>query len=323
MAQIFIGIDVGGTAVKLGATDGTCRILASRSVSSTRHADFSTFSHAVAGACGALMEETGAKASAIGLATPGYMDPRTGDLLDGGGNIPLLINDNLAAALARLTATDVVTLNDGVAAAMAEWRFGAGRGRRNFAMLTLGTGVGGAIIIDGRPVTGPAGEPPELGAMVLDAKQQPGTLESLAGAPAFVTEYRRAGGTTGIKDVATLFERLTEDRAALLAVDVVASRLAQAIGTLTNALALDGCVIGGGVSAAGAALMQPLLRYLPRFTWPLLFGQLDVRTAELSNMAGAIGAAMTAAERHRGSAAEGRFNPMPTQRSRNEALFEK
>jgi glucokinase len=162
-------------------------------------------------------------------------------------------------------------------------------------MLTIGTGIGGAIFVDGKPAVGKTGKPPEIGAMNLAEGGQESRLEALTAAPAFLTEYRQQGGAEDIPDVASLFSRLPGDAAAARAVEVIGARLAQAIGSLTNALALDAFIIGGGVSAAGEALTVPIRRHLTRFTWPLLLEDLDLRLAELGNRAGIIGSAATAA----------------------------
>ena len=99
------------------------------------------------------------------------------------------------AALRERIGLPVATVNDGSAAAFGELHFGAGRGLSRLALLTLGTGVGGGIAIDGRLVTGDDGVPPELGAMVLDdAPAGARTLEDFASASGFAAAYRRAGG---------------------------------------------------------------------------------------------------------------------------------
>ncbi|WP_028033923.1 ROK family protein [Chelativorans sp. J32] len=304
---MFIGIDIGGSSIKIGATDGRDHVLAERAVVMKSLPDYEMLCHAVCAAIKEIAGESG-RPLAVGLAMPGFPDPRTGSLRDGGGNIPLFAGRGIVTSLRERLDLPVTVMNDGVAAAMAELQFGAGRGRKTFAVITIGTGIGGCVVVDGRPKLGPNGEPPEFGAMVLDkdgprnGRGLPGTLESFAAAPSFIRIYRALGGDRHIHHVRSLFERLPEDEIARRAVDAVALRLAQAIGLIANAVNLEACIIGGGVSAAGEMLLEPVRRHLPVFTWPLLLEGLVVCRADFGNRAGMIGAAAHAAGFNRAAA---------------------
>jgi glucokinase len=152
-------------------------------------------------------------------------------------------------------------------------------------------------VIDGRIVTGARGEPPELGAIVLDCAGPvnysglPGTLEAYASVPGLNDAY-------GSRDLSAeeIFRRAGEgDAEAGRALDATCGRLAQACGMLVNALNLEACILGGGVSNAGEALRARVERHLPRFTWPMLLNNCQVRLAEHRNDAGILGAAAFAA----------------------------
>lgn len=294
-----IGIDIGGTAVKLGmVAEG--RVLARDTWPFDREQSLGVLCAALARACTALEAQTGHRAAAIGVSTPGFTDAQSGLLVDGGGNVPALREGSLRNLLAQHLGRRVWVENDGTAAALAELRHGAGRHFRRFALVTIGTGIGGGIVIDGRVVAGNRGEPAELGAMVLDPAGpknrlgMPGTFEHYAAIGAFHAAYAARGGAS--PDVATLFARAAQDDAAAAAIETVCERLAQGLGLLVNAFNLEACLIGGGVSAAGVPLLERVRAHLPRFTWPMLLRQTQVMAAALGNDAGLIGASLVAAQ---------------------------
>jgi glucokinase len=304
-----LGIDIGGTAIKLGLVGADGRVLARSLLSFERDRPLTALCDALADACLALEAQAGLHAAAIGVATPGFTDTGTGILVDGGGNVPALREGSLRDLLAARLRRRVTVENDGTAAALGELRHGAGRDFRRFALVTIGTGIGGGVVIDGRVVTGNRGEPAELGALVLDAEGPPnrlglpGTFEHYAGLGAFQAAYAAHGGGQARVEVATLFGRAGQDAAAAAAIETVCRRIAQGLGILINAFNLEACLIGGGISAAGEPLLAPVRKQLPSFTWPMLLGQSRILCAALGNEAGLVGAASRAME---GAAANSR-----------------
>jgi glucokinase len=293
---MLIGIDIGGTSIKMGIMTPAAEVRARHERPFRASEPFDALIEGLAEACTDLEGRAGAPAGAIGVCLPGYVD-REGVLADGGANVALLRGRPLVGLMAARFGHPVHVVNDGVAAGIGEIRFGAGRGLSRLAMLTLGTGVGGCVAVNGTVMTGPGGEPPELGAMVLaDWGTGPRSLESFASAAGFLNTYREAGGEHPVTDVRALFARLPGDRAAAAAVDRVARRIAQALGSLINALALDGCILGGGIAGAGDLLIEGVRKHLPDFTWPLLLRQVSVLQASRGNDAGLIGAASLAGD---------------------------
>lgn len=292
-----IGVDVGGSSIKLGAVERGGTILSRRRVHLPNEQDFPTFAGGIVAAVEALRSGIDVEIGAIGLAMPGFVDPDTGLSVDGIDNVPALRSRSLPAELERATGLRVFAQNDGVAAARGEMLFGAGRPFRRFVLMTIGTGIGGGLVIDGRLVTGNRGEPPELGAIVLDTtgpvnySGMPGTLEAYASVPGLNDAY---GGSD--LPAEEIFRRAAEgDAQAESAVEAVAQRLAQGCGVLVNALNLEACILGGGVSHAGEALRSRVEHHLARFTWPMLLGNCRVLLAEHRNDAGVLGAAALAA----------------------------
>ena len=293
-----IGIDIGGTAIKLGLVRADGRVHARRQFPFDRALSFEHLVDRIVEEARRVAEGAALRPVAIGISTPGYADRRSGTLIDGTANVPALAGRSLPLALGQRLALPAAIENDGTAATLAELRFGAGRPFRRFALVAIGTGIGGGIAIDGQVITGNEGEPPELGAMVLDAAGErnysglPGTFEHLAAAYGFLAAHRDRHPDDPAPSVADLFARA--DGTAAAAIDATARRIAQALGTMINLLNLEACLLGGGISEAGADLLDAVRRHLPDFTWPLLLARTRLLPAALGNDAGLVGAAAIA-----------------------------
>ena len=299
MNDVAVGIDIGGTTIKLGLVRRDGSILARRRLAYAVMASFDDIVDRIAGEIGAMRAETSCLPTALGIAAPGHACSKDGAMVDGTGNVPLLKNQSLAAALAGRLALPVATVNDGIAAALGELHFGAGRGLDRFAVITLGTGVGGGVVIDGRVVTGSDGEPPEIGGMVLDAavldaKSKSGTLEGFASAAGFTAAYLQQGGRDPLPPEAIFACAAQGEEIARCAIDATARRIAQALGTMINLLNLQACLIGGGIAQAGDQLIEPVYSHLPQFTWPYLLSRSRLALAATGDDAGLLGATITA-----------------------------
>ena len=297
---IAVGVDIGGTAVKIGAVADDGTVLAQETLPFDGFADFDGFVTAVAGAIRALGVISGRTIEAVGLASPGFAHPETGKIDEGAYNVAILRNRSLISALRAKGLPARVALNDGVAAALGEHAFGAAQGLSRFVLITLGTGVGGCVMIDGKPVIGAHGSPPEIGAMVLD-REGPicgnglvGTLEAYACADGFAAAYAFRGGVPNTTPAMIFANAASGDRHALEAIDDVCARIAQALGTMINMLNLEACLIGGGISQAGEPLRACVAAHLPRFTWAPLLRDMSLLLARTGNAAGLLGAAVAA-----------------------------
>jgi glucokinase len=289
-----LGIDIGGTAIKAGAVGGDGRILARKQIAFDRSLSFDGLIERLSELAEALQKVASEEASAIGVCLPGFVDRQTGMLVDGGANVLALREKPLAKFLSAATGLRVHVENDGVAATVGEARFGAGRGLSRFTLLTIGTGIGGAVFIDGSVVTGSRGEPPEIGAVML--REGDGTMasfEKLACANAFLERYRRHSGNE-ITSLPDLFRLLEHDEAAGRTVDEIGHIIAHVLAPLINTLNLEACIVGGGVAAAGEALLKPIRTHLPSLTWPMLVRNNQVLKAACGNDAGLLGVAWLA-----------------------------
>ncbi|HXC63020.1 MAG TPA: ROK family protein [bacterium] len=250
---------------------------------------------------------------AVGLGAPGPLDLRAGLILKtpnlkGWNRVPVV------RRLSRALGLPVLLENDARCAAWAEHALGAGQGCRDMAMLTLGTGVGGGLILDGRLRRGPDGTAGELGFLYLDRHAGapranfglPGSLEALASAPALAKAARAA---LGLKPGGPLW-RLCQGRparvdaamvgaalrlgdpAAKAAWDQAGHALGLAAASLINALNLEALVIGGGVMAGGGReLLARVRRTAKAGAYPQAFRRCRISVAALGQEAGAIGAA--------------------------------
>jgi glucokinase len=206
--------------------------------------------------------------------------------------------------------------NDANAAALAEHRFGAAKGTRHVVMLTIGTGIGGGLIIDGELYRGSIGAASELGHMVIDQNGPPcqgtcpnhGCIESLASGTALAREGTAAAGThpdsaLGLalaREGAVTGKTVTEaalagDEVAVDVMSLIGTRLGVGLSSLANIFNPDVIVIGGGVIAAGDLLLGPARDELRKRALPPM-NETPVREAVLGGDAGMIGAATMALE---------------------------
>ncbi len=189
-------------------------------------------------------------------------------------------------------------MNDAVSAMMAEVRFGAAKNNKNVVMLTLGTGVGGAILINGQPYQGAFNKAGHIGHMVIndcgdaDVCGMPGSLEDAIGN---VTIMKRSGG----KFISTqqLLEAYKNDDAFAKEVWLTSvKKLAIGLASIVNILSPETIVLGGGIAEAGNALFKPLEQYMNQYEWRAGGNKVQIVKATFGDMAGAIGAACFAME---------------------------
>jgi glucokinase len=246
----------------------------------------------------------------VGFGLPSQIDQRHGRVLDS-TNIPLEDLDFAGEMRDRL-GVDVQIDNDANVACLAEWRIGAAKGADNVVMLTLGTGVGGGLILDGRPYRGSTGAGAELGHMTIDSDGPPcqghcpnrGCLEVLASATGVMREanaladarpagtMRAARGGGAVLDARFVIEHArVGDPESLEVLNRVGRNLGIGIANLVNIFNPEVVVIGGGVSAAGDLLLTPAREEFQRRALPSLAHESEVVAASLGNDAGVLGAA--------------------------------
>jgi glucokinase len=187
-------------------------------------------------------------------------------------------------------------INDARAFGLAELRLGAGRGARSMVGLTLGTGIGGVICIDGRVVQGHDGTAGELGHQTID----PDGPRCGCGNYGCLEAFARADRLAAACGTATAEEAVARahagDEAALAGLASVGRYLGIGIANMVTVITPERVVIGGGVSAAGDLLLEPIRAELKRRVHVTSLDRVTIATAELGTWAGAIGAAIHGAE---------------------------
>ncbi|MDM4763069.1 ROK family glucokinase [Galbitalea sp. SE-J8] len=315
-----IGIDIGGTKIAGGVVDENGVILtAERVPTPTGHGS------AITDAVVAMIERLaiGRPVGAAGVAAPGFVDAAQSTIYYT-PNIPWRNEPLRQNLLARLPHLDITVDNDANAAGWAEYRFGAGRGLTDMTMLTIGTGVGGAIIVDGRLLRGGFGAAGEIGHLRLvpggllcgcgarGCIEQYGSgrallrfaneLADAGGVGLVLAEARREHGELDGVIVGDLIQ--AGDPGAIQALQRLGRHVGETCASLSAVLDPQVFVIGGGVAAAGDLLLDPI-RAAYATTLPARGFRPEpmFRTAELVNDAGVVGAA-DLARSHATAAAE-------------------
>jgi glucokinase len=286
-----IGIDVGVTNIKSVCVTERGEVLSRNSAPT--FSDQPDWPNRVKTHIEELQRERGEAATWIGLAAPGLAAPDGSCISWMQGRLGEVQGLNWTRFLGRM---NVPILNDAQAALMGEVWLGAAAGAKNAALLTLGTGVGGALMVDGRLLKGQIGRAGHLGHMCLnpdapgDIVHTPGSLEDAIGN---CTIGRRSNGR---------FTTTHELTAAYLAGDPYASEvwlksvkaLAAAIASIINIADPEVVIIGGGIAVAGPALFTPLEKWVNEFEWQPHGHRARLAPAKLGEYAGAFGAARNA-----------------------------
>jgi glucokinase len=288
-AQV-LGIDLGGTAIKLGqfAPDGTC--LQSLTIPTPQPATPEAVVTAMVAAIDRLDPDQAAVA--IGIGTPGPADA-TGRIARVAINLAGWQDVPLADWLEAKTGRPTVIANDANCAGLGESWLGAGRWFRNSILLTLGTGVGGAIVLDGKLFTGHHGTAGELGLITLNPAGPPcnsgnqGSLEQYASVPAI----RRR---TGLEPHELGELALAGDAKALAFWQAYGRDLGAGLASLIYVLTPEAVIIGGGVSASAEFFFPTVQAEIERRVLPSSRAGLQLLKAELGNQAGIVGAAKLA-----------------------------
>lgn len=304
----YVGIDIGGTTVKIAVISGDGKILDKSSIKtlSTRPADEVLVD--IANEVNRITE--GIEYEAIGCGCPGAVNSKTG-YVEYANNL-YWKDVPLSPRLSELTGKVVKITNDANAAALGEAKFGAAKQYTDSAFITLGTGVGGGFVVNGRLYEGFNSMGAEIGHMVIRQNGiqcscgRKGCLEAYASATGLIRDtiqemhvdknskmWEFVGGDLNKVDGRTSFEcSKLGDKSAQNVVDRFVTALAEGILNIVNLFRSQAVIIGGGVSAQGDYLGDPLQEYVDKYRYG---GADSLRTvvlmAELGNDAGVLGAA--------------------------------
>ncbi len=311
----YIGIDLGGTNIKAGIVDmdaGT--VVANKSIPTLAREGHEAVMKRMADVALNVVEEaklTRDDIGGIGIGLPGVLDLDKGltiflpNLPGTWPNIPV------RSVISEKTGLPVSILNDARAITYGEWKFGAGRGVDTMACFTIGTGVGGGLVVNGKLHMGIGGTAGELGHQTIDYNGprcgcgNNGCLEAFASGPAIAAMGVKAvmqGITTNIGKIVNYdLNKITPDVIAKAASegDATAQDIYQKVGVyfgiaIANVLVSVGprkVVLGGGVAAAGELLFEPIRRTVRERVSVMPVDQVEIVPALLGNNAGVMGVA--------------------------------
>ena len=292
-----IGIDIGGTRIKGVAITSEGNIL-HHIYTDTNDGDSAIWKKAVINTVSELNETSGT-ASVIGISAPGLPDNSNTSVACMPGRLQGLENLKWKDLLQQ----SAYVINDAIAAMMAEAKFGSAKNKKNVVMLTLGTGVGGAILIDGKPYQGAFNKAGHIGHMVIDHEGDcdvtgmPGSLEECIGN---CTVAKRSNGQFASTHELLVAYRNNEAFAKDIWLKSV-KQLAIGLASVTNILSPEMIVLGGGITSAGNDLFKPLEEYMEQFEWRAGGNKVEIIKATFGDLAGAIGAACFAMSKQAGN----------------------
>ena len=246
------------------------------------------------------------KLAGVGIGCPGVVESKTGVAVRA-ANLGLL-NFPIKAELEKRIKTEVLVCNDANAAALGEARFGAGIKYSDSILVTLGTGVGGGVIIGGKLFEGNRSAGAEIGHMVIEKGGRPctcgrrGCFEAYCSAHALTQRTREEmlrnpsslmwkTYTPEIADGRTVFEYMDCDGSAKAVAEEYLEYLACGLSNLANVFRPQAIILGGGVSAQGDRLIRPLQKLLDGEIFAPEYAPVEIVCASLGNRAGAFGAA--------------------------------
>lgn len=316
----YIGVDIGGTSIKVGVVDKLGTILGKQSFKTLTTRTYKEIVQEINHTITSLIDSLNIKKEelrAIGVGSPGCVDSHTGTIIYASNlnweNVPL------GEELTQLTGLPAYVHNDANAAAMGEWMFGVGKQYKDVVLITIGTGIGGGIIIDGNLFEGNYSAGAEVGHIKIGSEGNPCTcgrkdcFETYASATALIRltkkvmqenpdskmwdfvkgDIEKTGGKTAFECAKA------GDAAAQKVIDEYIYHLGEGLTNMANIFRPDIIILGGGVAAQGEALTKPLQKHMDENIFAKdLLPTIEIITAKLGNDAGIIGAAALGISKH-------------------------
>jgi len=248
---------------------------------------------------------------AVGIAIPGLVN-RQADRVVASRDFPGIVRENLHAEFQEATGLRFELENDANAAAYGEFKIGAGRGSRDLFYITIGEGIGGAIILDGKLWTGASGLAGEVGHITIDTEGaececgNTGCLETVASAPNIVrraNERLYRDSTSSLSRLAMNKNFTADDMAreakegddfSLMMIERTGKYIGTGVASVINLLNIERIVLGGGVMQAGELILNPIIQEAKRRAFQPCFEATQILLAALGEDAATIGAAMLA-----------------------------
>lgn len=305
-AANFIGVDLSGATMHAALVTSEGRVLERRESPLERDEIVAQVARSVS-----ELRDVSPNIRAIGVGIPGLVNRQT-DRVIVSTDLPSIVRGNIHAELMKATGLRVELENDANAAAYGEYKVGAGRGSRDMFFATIGTGIGGAIILDGKLWTGASGFAGEFGHITIDAEGaecmcgNTGCLETVASAPNIVRRAKERlyrDNTSSLSRLAVNKQFTAADIAreakngddfSLMMIERTGKYIGAAVASVINLLNIERIVLGGGVMEAGNLILEPIIQEAGRRAFQPCFEATKIVAAELGTDAVAIGAAMLA-----------------------------
>ncbi len=310
-----IGLDLGGTTAQGGVVDPGGVILHREQVSTRASAGTSVVIETLAALATSISrhgERAGLRIIAAGIGSPGAVDPCTGTIIGAAPNLPAWVGVNLREPVESATGLPVIVDNDANMAALAEGAYGAARGCQHFVCLTLGTGIGAGVVVDGKLVRGSGFAAGEAGHMIVHEGGRRcecgsfGCLEAHASAGALSRMTRNVSSRLPrsalgraerdrLPSAKEIFESaIGGDRLASELIHEVAAHLGAGVATIVSLLDPERIVLAGGMAQAGDDFILAVTTAAARRLMPVFARRLCVVRGALGSWAGVIGAAHAA-----------------------------
>lgn len=263
-----------------------------------------------------VLRQDGQSVGAVGLAIPGLVN-RESDRVITSNYLSAKVRENLHPELMQATGLQVELENDANAAAYGEYKAGAGRGGRDMFYITIGQGIGGAIILDGKLWTGSSGFAGEVGHITIDTEGSEcicgnkGCLETVASAPNIVrraNERLNRDSTSSLSRLAMNKNFTADDMAneamegddfAAMMIERTGRYIGTGVASVINLLNIERIVLGGGVMKAGDLILNPIIQEAKRRAFQPCFEATTIMAASLGEDAATIGAALLARDASR------------------------
>ena len=282
--KVYIAFDIGGTQIKYGIVSEIGRVLKHKTVATEIHLGGEQIIQKLIYVSKKIMNEH--TIAGIGISTTGIVDINKGIVTGGADHIPGYSTIPIIDRLQEILKVPVSIDNDVNCAAFGEKWNGSGREKENFIMLTLGTGIGGAIFIDGELYRGHSFSAGEWGNMLIEGK----TFEevaSISGLIRLVRKYKGKGEWNG----RTIFELYDKgDREVAQAVGIFFKHLAIGISNLAYIFNPETIIIGGGITDRGNEFLKEVKEEISKYLNQEIYNNCEIELAQNGNCAGMIGA---------------------------------